>query len=270
MGVSQKVLNAAINGPQVNEVKICEINGSKEHEFNVKPVSISVLSNGDMLIFGQISHCLKLRVDDQHWFGFKKRGSVITPSDPFKMILEKENGGVIATLSKLKDIASFVGAIFGYENIGSYFDKLEANKDKLSFLSMENGYEKAIMNFLNELSKSIQPLPPLTQTGLVLFEHDNFRGKKMLVGVNENITHLKSSSFNDRASSLQVLVPNGTKLEVFKDESYTGDKIEFSSGSHFIRDLKIHKLGDELTSCRWTKVTLAIPTDSQVRRVVRA
>jgi len=82
MSVSQKVLNAAINGPEIKEKNIPELGGKKKHKFNIKPVTISRSLNGELMIFGQISHHLRWRKDDQHWFALKKNGNSITPSDP--------------------------------------------------------------------------------------------------------------------------------------------------------------------------------------------
>jgi len=253
MGVPEKAMKAAMNGPEAKKVKISELGSSKNHEFNVKPVSLTVTCNGELIVFGQISHHLRFRTDDQHWFGFKKVGNSITPNEPNKMIVGKENGGIVKTITgKLKPIGVVVGAYYGVD-VGKYFDKLDEHADKLEFLDMDGGYEKSIKNFLATLSKTIKPPRTLTGPGITLYQHDMFRGQKRSIKLNENIKHLKNVGWNDKASSLVATIPKGTKLEVFKHDSFKGNKIEFGCGTHYIRDLKIHKLGDELTSCRWSK-----------------
>ncbi|MDC8006035.1 hypothetical protein POV27_18430 [Aureisphaera galaxeae] len=253
MGVPEKAMKAAIDGPEAKKLKISEVGSSKKHEFNVKPVSMSVNCDGEFIVYGQISHCLKFRKDDQCYFLFKKKRTAVTPSSPNKMIVEKKDGGLVKTITgPLKPIGIAVGAYFG-QDVSKYFDMLDKHADKLSFVDMDSGWESAVRNYLAVLSKRIGSPRPLRKQGLTLFQHHMFKGKTKAIKVGQNITHLKSSGWNDRASSLKALVPKGMKLEVFKHDNFKGDKIEFGCGSHFIRDLKIHKLGDELTSVRWSK-----------------
>ncbi len=253
MGVSEKVIKAATKGPEAKKVKIKELGGSKNHEFNVKPVSLTITCKGELIVFGQISHHLRFRTDDQCWFGFKKKGNTISPNSPEKMVVEKKEGGLVKTITgKLKPIGVAIGAYYGVD-VGKYFDKLDEHADKLSFLDMDHGYEKAIKNFLLALSKNIKPPRSLTGPGITLYQHHMFGGKKLFIKKNENIKHLKTVGWNDRASSLVATIPEGLKLEIFKHDNFKGSKIEFGCGTHYIRDLKIHKLGDEITSCRWTK-----------------
>ncbi len=253
MGVSEKVIKAAISGPEAKKVKIKELGGSKNHEFNVKPVSLSINGGGEFVVYGQISHHLSFRKDDQHWFGFKKKGNTVIPDDPDKMILKKEDGGLIKTINILKPLGVIIGMKFGVD-LGKYFDLANEHADKISFIDMDAGYEKSIKNFLSELSKKIKAPRSLTGPGITLYEHHMFGGKKLSIKKDEDIKHLKSVGWNDKASSLVATIPKGIKLEVFQHDNFKGNKIEFGCGTHYIRDLKIHKLGDELTSCRWSKV----------------
>ncbi len=254
MSVSQKVIKAAISGPEAKKVKIKELGSSKEHEFNVKPLTLTVNCDGELIVFGQISHHLRFRDDDQCWFGFKKVKNKISPAKPERMIIEKKEGGLVKTLTgKLKPVGLAIGAYFGVD-LSKYYDMLERHSDKLSFVDMDHGYEKAISNFLMSLSKEIKPPRSLTGPGITLYEHSMFKGKKLHIKKNEDIKHLKTAGFNDKASSLVATVPKGIKLEVFQHDNFKGEKIEFGCGTHYIKDLKIHKLGDELTSCRWSKI----------------
>lgn len=255
MGVSEKVIKAAASGPEAKKIKIRELGKSKSHEFNVKPVSMTVTSGGELIVYGQISHCLRFRKNDEHWFGFKKVGNVVTPSDPTKMVVEKREGGLVKTITgPLRPFGVAIGLYYGVD-VGKYFDKLDQHADKLSFLDLDSGYESAIRNFLTVLSKSIKPPRMLSGPGITLYQHHMFKGKKLYLKANKNMKHLNTASFNDRASSLVAFVPKGMKLEVFKDNNFTGAKIEFGPGTHYVRDLKIHKLGDEITSVRWSKVS---------------
>ena len=254
MSVSEKVMKAAISGPEAKKVKIKELGGSKSHEFNVKPASMSVNCKGELMVFGQISHHLSFRDDDQCWFGFKKVENKIFPSDSEKMIIEKKEGGLVKTLTgKLKPIGLVVGAYFGAD-LTKYYDMLDEHGDKLSFVDMDSGYEKAIKNFLIALSKKIEAPKSLTKPEVTLFEHSMFKGKKLRIKKDENIKHLKAKGWDNKASSLTATVPKGMKLEVFQFDDFKGRKIEFGCGTHYIRSLKIHKLGDKLTSCKWSKI----------------
>ena len=260
MGVSEKVLNAAINGPEAKSTKISELGGGKKHKFNVKPVTISRNKNGDLFVFGQISHDLRFRTDDQHWFAFKKKGGTIAPSDPAKMIVKKEDGGFVKTLTgPLRPIGRAIGLYFGVD-VDKYYDTLDSHADKLSFVDLDDGYEKAIENYLNALTRNFKfPSIPRVGIGLTLFEHHMFRGKQRLIETNKNVSNLNTVGFNDIASSLVAIVPDNLKLEVFRDGNFSGNKLEFGTGTHIIRDLKIHDLGDKITSVKWSIETTQIP-----------
>ena len=118
---------------------------------------------------------------------------------------------------------------------------LDEHGDKLSFVDMDSGYEKAIKNFLIALSKKIEAPKSLTKPEVTLFEHSMFKGKKLRIKKDENIKHLKAIGWDNKASSFQF-------------DDFKGRKIEFGCGTHYIRSLKIHKLGDKLTSCKWSKI----------------
>ncbi len=253
MSISSKSIQAAIKGPAVKKVKIMELGGSKEHEFNVMPISIKHNCDGELIVYGQISHHLSNRIDDQYWFGFKKKGGLITPTSHQKMIVEKRDGGLATTINFFHPVALAADAYLG-TNASEYFDKLEEHKDKVAFLDFDKGHEKAIHNFLKVLSKKITPPKALSKQGLVIFEHDTYRGKKKHVKVGDDIGNFETIGFDDKASSLQALVPKGMKLEVFKHNNCTGHSIEFECGTHYVPDLKIYKLGDQLSSCQWSKV----------------
>jgi len=250
----EKAIKAAIDGPETKKIKIRESStSSKSHEFNVKPVSISVDHEGEFNVFGQISHCLRGRKDDQHWYGFKKKGNTLVPEDPKKMILEKKEGGLAATIDFFRPLGVAVGAYFGVD-ANRYFDIINENSASIGFLDMDSGYEKSIQNFLLELSKEIRAPRWVKQEGLTMFEHDNFGGKNVFFEVNNNTKDLRPMKWNDRISSLRATVPKNMKLEVFNGLNFSLEKIEFGPGFHIIRDLKIHKLGDKLSSIRWSRL----------------
>lgn len=250
MSVSRQVIKAALYGPEAKKVDIREPNSSRSHEFNVKPVSLRLHRN-EITVFGQISHHLSHRKDDQHWFSFKKIGNRIQPDNPTKMVVEKEEGGVAQTIQLARSAGISLGNFFGVD-ASKFFDTLERYGSKFPMLDFDEGFERAEAAFLQSLAQQLTPPKSVSRAGLVLYEHDNHRGKNTFIQVNKNVKHLKKTDFNDRASSLLARVPDGKKLELFKHDNYKGTVLELGPGSHIIRDLKIHRLGDEFTSVRWS------------------
>lgn len=86
-----------------------------------------------------------------------------------------------------------------------------------------------------------------------------FEGKKQVISVNSNVTNLNTINFDDEASSLIAVVPNGVKLEVFRDNDFRSSKLEFGSGTHIVRDLNIHNLGDKISSVKWSNEVITAP-----------
>lgn len=249
MSVSMKAIRAALSGPEVKKIKINEPNSSKNHEFNIKPVSYRVF-NGETTVYGQLSHHLTLRDDDQLWYTFKKNGRTTTPTVAQKMVVEKEEGGAVSTITMLKPLGVAVGAYFGVD-AGKYFDMIKDHSKDLGFVDLDGDWEKAAGNFLQELAKQTTPPREKPGAGLQFFEHSDLKGKKFFVRVGKNIEHTKTIGWNDRASSILANVPAGKKLELYQHDNFKGRVLELGPGIHIIRDLKIHKLGDELTSVLW-------------------
>ncbi|MEO0571708.1 MAG: hypothetical protein AAF039_08385 [Bacteroidota bacterium] len=260
MSVSQKVLNAAINGPEIKKKKIPELGGTKKHEFNVKPVTLSRSTNGELMVYGQISHHLRFRSDDQHWFAFKKNGNAITPSDPKKMIVKKEEGGLVKTITgPLRPLGIAIGMYFGVD-LSKHFDTLDNHANKLSFLDLDAGYEKSIENYLNELARNLVfPAIPRVGQGLTLFKDKMFKGRTQVISVNADVSNLNTVNFDDEASSLIAVVPDGVKLEIFRDANFRSSKLEFGGGTHIVRDLNIHNLGDKISSIKWSNEATVVP-----------
>ena len=242
----EKALRAALDGP---EVKLEKVNG---HEFNFKPVSYRVNGN-EITVFGQVSHCLAFRADDQVWYTFRKTGNNVLPRDPVKMVVQKEEGGALKTIAKLKDVGIFVGALFGID-AGKYFDKLEDNAGNLSFIDFDSGWEKAASSFFRSLADRVAPPNRVKINGLQLFEHDNMRGKSIAIPVDKDVPETGKIGWNDRASSLLAKVPSGKKLQIFQHSEFRGLALELGVGDHIIRDLKIHKIGDAISSVKWENV----------------
>jgi hypothetical protein len=61
----------------------------------------------------------------------------------------------------------------------------------------------------------------------------------------------KEVGWNDRASSLLASVPDDKRLELYQHDHFRGRMLELGPGTHMVRDLKIHRLGDAITSVRW-------------------
>lgn len=242
----KKELAAALKGPELKEVKI---NG---HEFNIKPVSYRIHED-EIIVFGQLSHSLRFRTDDQIWYAFKKKGNVVTPSDPVKMIVQTSIGGAIATILRFKKIAIPIAAIFGVDAT-NFFDDLENNSEKLSFIDFDGGWESAAKSFLIELATAIIPPAPITNIGLQLYQDDNLRGKSITIKDGQDVAQASKIGWNDKASSLKALIPEGKKLELYQHSDYKGLELELGPGSHLIRDLKIHKIGDEISSFHWENI----------------
>ncbi len=256
MPLSQRAISAATKGPEAKKVKIKQSNSSKRHEFNIKPVSYRYF-NQELTIFGQISHCLKLRKDDQIWFTFNKKGSQLTPSNSNEMIVELEDGGFVETLVMLKPIGIAIGDYFGVD-ANKYFDMIKSHQKDFDFVDLDNGWKKAVSYFLDDLSKQITK-PRLTQLrGLKFFKNTNMKGKSISIRVGQDIKHMKSLKWNDIASSLVASIPINRKLEIYRGQNFTSRKLELGPGYHIIRDLSIHGFGDAITSLRWKNSTVGI------------
>ena len=257
--VPQKVLNAALHGPQLKKVSIKELKSSTTHEFNVKPVSMSVTPNGDLIVFGFISHHITGKKDDQYYFGFKKVGGKVIPNDPEQMIESITKGGFIKTIGLSKPLGKLVAVYYG-QNADKYYDWMDDNADLLDFIALDKGHEKAVYNYLLALSKTIKQPRPLQEKRLVLYTRYNYKykdkGKRRVVKVGENISNLETLGLNDNISSLHVVVPKGMQLELFIAKNYrdgTG-KLVLLEGSHYIKDMGCHKMNDKLSSIKWSKV----------------
>lgn len=249
MSVPMNAIRAALAGPGVEKIKISEPNSSETHEFNIKPVSYRVL-NGETTVYGQLSHHLTFRKDDQIWFAFKKNGRTTTPTVAQKMVVEKEEGGAISTITMLKPVGVAIGAYFGVD-AGKYFDMINNHSNDLDFVDLDGDWEKAAENFIQELAKQTTPPREKPGAGLQFFEHSDLKGNKIFIRVGQNIEHTKTIGWNDKASSILANVPAGKKLELYQHDNFKGRVLELGPGTHIIRDLKIHKLGDELTSVLW-------------------
>lgn len=247
MAISKKVLNAALNGPQ--QLKGVEING---HEFNVKPVSYRTVGD-EITVFGQISHCLKFRKDDQVWFTFRKNGKKVEPNDSIKMIVEKEDGGVFATISLLKPAGVVVGSLFGVD-AGKFFDLLNKASNSSSFIDFDQGWEKAVSGYLQELSANVVKPKRVINPGVQLFQDPHFTGRSLLIKVDQDVENTKNINFNDNVTSILAKVPAGKKVSIFQHADFKGLALEFGVGEHRISNLETHKLNDEISSIKWENV----------------
>ncbi|MEP6951886.1 MAG: hypothetical protein ABI863_21535 [Ginsengibacter sp.] len=241
----KSTIKAALQGP---ELKKANING---HEFNIKPVSYRIYK-GEITVFGQLSHCLSLRVDDQVWYTFRKKGAIINPTKPNEMVVKKEEGGVIATIEKAKDVVGLIAGIFGVDS-DKYFDKLKELSSDLSFVDFDGDWEKAASSFLTELADSAT-IPAMPQdSGLKLFQDYNMTGNSYVIKLDHDVAKLQDLGWNDKASSFYAVVPEGKKLTLHQHPDYKGLVLEFGPGSHIIHDLNIHNFNDGLSSVRWEK-----------------
>ncbi|AMR06112.1 methyltransferase [Bacillus thuringiensis serovar pingluonsis] len=68
----ETAVQAALNGPEVKKIKIFE------HEFNVKEIEVVDRGAAGKEVFGQISHHLSFRPDDQLYYKFTKKNDQIT------------------------------------------------------------------------------------------------------------------------------------------------------------------------------------------------
>jgi hypothetical protein len=246
---SEEAIRAGLHGPEAKEVRLREPTGNKSHEFNIKPLSYRV-HRAEVTAFGQLSHRLAFRTDDQVWFAFKKEGARVQPASAQKMVVEKEHGGVLSTIARLRPIGVAVGAYFGVD-AGQYFDALEKHEGDFGFIDFDDGWERAAGDFIEALAKQLSPPRVSVDAGLRLFADDNLRGRQAQFGVNRDIANAKEVGWNDRASSLLASVPDDKRLELYQHDHFRGRMLELGPGTHIVRDLKIHKLGDAITSVRW-------------------
>ena len=217
-------IKAALQGPELKKVKI------SGHEFNVKPVSYRV-HNGEITVFGQLSHCLALRDDDQVWYTFRKNGATLIPSDTKKMVVKKQDGGIIKTIEHLKGVVSIIASIYGV-NSDKFFDTLSKQSGSLGFLDFDGDWETAANGFLRDLAANVT-VPAMPQiSGLKLFQDTNMHGSTVSISVGQQVPSTGSLGWNDKASSLQAVVPEGKKLSLFKNSNYDGLLMEFAAGSH--------------------------------------
>lgn len=244
MAINPKILDAALNGPE--QVKLVKING---HEFNVKPVSYRTVGD-EITVFGQISHCLVFRKDDQVWFTFRKNLANVEPNEPKKMIVEKEAGGVIATISLLKPAGVVIGGLFGV-NAGLYFDALNRASNPLSFLDFDEGWERAVGTYLQELAARVVRPNSVRNPGVQLFVDRHFSGANILINVDQDVVHTNTLNFNDNVTSILANVPSGKKVSIFQHSDFKGLALELGVGEHRISHLEIHKLNDEISSVKW-------------------
>ncbi len=78
-------IKAALSGPELKKTKVKDPESGKEHEFNIKAVSYQI-DGQQLVVHGQLSHCLAGRPDDQLWYAFAKTGNQISPNDPAKCL----------------------------------------------------------------------------------------------------------------------------------------------------------------------------------------
>jgi len=96
-GPVEEALEAALHGPEKKKLKIFG------HHFNVKPIEISV-GGETTTIFGQLSHHLRWRPDDQVYYTIvKEHGAVISIERKIR------RGGWVPIIAR---IVAVVGAIF--------------------------------------------------------------------------------------------------------------------------------------------------------------
>ncbi|AOH54593.1 methyltransferase [Peribacillus muralis] len=68
----ETAIHAALNGPEVKKIKVFE------HEFNVKEIEVVDRGITGKDVYGQISHHLSLRPDDQFYYKFTKKDGEVT------------------------------------------------------------------------------------------------------------------------------------------------------------------------------------------------
>ncbi|AFU17547.1 methyltransferase [Bacillus toyonensis] len=68
----ETAVQAALNGPEVKKIKVFE------HEFNVKEIEVVDRGAAGKDVYGQISHHLSFRPDDQLYYKFTKKDGEVT------------------------------------------------------------------------------------------------------------------------------------------------------------------------------------------------
>ncbi|EEM80243.1 hypothetical protein [Bacillus thuringiensis] len=68
----ETAVQAALNGPEVKKIKVFE------HEFNVKEIEVVDRGAAGKEVYGQISHHLSFRPDDQLYYKFTKKDGEVT------------------------------------------------------------------------------------------------------------------------------------------------------------------------------------------------
>ncbi|MFI8496049.1 MULTISPECIES: methyltransferase [Peribacillus] len=68
----ETAISAALYGPEVKKIKVFE------HEFNVKEIEVVDRGTEGKDVYGQISHHLSLRPDDQFYYKFTKKDGKVT------------------------------------------------------------------------------------------------------------------------------------------------------------------------------------------------
>lgn len=246
MSVPQRAINAALNGPEAKKVRIYG------HEFNVKPLSISVNVNGETIAFGQISHHLAGRTDDQHWFGFMKTANGTVPNKVSAMHLKKKKGGVVGTLLELRPVLDYLAEKFFGEDADEFYKKLDEYEEDLEYLDFDRGYEKSIEKFLEVISERVSAPGNPGFHGLKVYRGKNFENEDMTIEVGDDQQRIRDS-WNDEISSLIAVVPAGRRLEIFGRYNFNdeGNSLKLDSGRHFIKDLSIHEMNNIISSIRW-------------------
>jgi hypothetical protein len=246
MSVSQQVLNAAIFGPEIKEV---EISG---HEFNVKPVSIRIYRD-ELSVFGQLSHHLTGREDDQLFYSFRKKAGVVSPNFAEGMILSIQEGGLLKTLLGWRTAITFIANVFGF-SADKYFELLVKVEGKLPNVDFDKDWEKSAKEFLEALSAAFA-IPRYEKIpGLRLYANLAQSGTEKGISVGDDVADFRRIGFNDTVTSLDAFIPDNKLVRLFHHPNYSGPFIELGPGYHKITDLRIHNFDDVFSSAKWENV----------------
>lgn len=117
--------------------------------------------------------------------------------------------------------------------------------------------EQTIDDLRGTSSAPIQaPAFQINDAWVKLYEHDNFRGREVVVKYPHNIVNFGSIDFHDKASSAKWKIPKGWRVYLYKHDSYSGEfvALEGTDNEKSFADLKRQLgRGDEASSLKWIK-----------------
>lgn len=94
-----------------------------------------------------------------------------------------------------------------------------------------------------------------------LFEHKNFNGKVIRI-FGERYSKLtdfkkvfvEGESFNDKVSSLRMILPEGYKFVLYHDQKFKGEPLPFPGNGHYQDWSEFVDVNDKFSSCRIEKL----------------